>query len=223
MSENSFRTHPLIVIAATTVILTCLLAIAILTGIMPSPFARDREASRETVTAPAPKTGSALNENRSAQRSSAASEKPPRAPAPATSARAPAGATSGSAPSQTVAGSAPAKAPPVCNECGTVTSVRTVKQQGEAGLIGPIAGGVIGGVVGSQIGGGSGKTIATVIGAAGGAAAGTEIERRSKSTTHYAVGVRFNDDTTRSFTYGNEPGVQSGDRVRLVDGKLLRD
>lgn len=214
MSENSFKTHPLIVIAATTVILTCLLAIAILTGILPSPSMRDRDSTRETVTAPAPKTASALNENRSASRSSSASEKP---------ARAPAGATSGSAPSQTVAGSAPAKAPPVCNECGTVTSVRTVKQQGEAGLIGPIAGGVIGGVVGSQIGGGSGKTIATVIGAAGGAAAGTEIERRSKSTTHYIVGVRFNDGTTRSFTYGNEPGVQSGDRVRLVDGKLLRN
>ena len=90
-------------------------------------------------------------------------------------------------------------------------------------MIGPAAGTLIGGVAGSQIGSGSGKTIATVIGAGAGAAIGTEVERRSKSTTSYVVGVRMNDGTSRSFTYPNEPGVAVGDRVRVVDGRLLRD
>jgi outer membrane lipoprotein SlyB len=216
MAENTLKMHPLLIVAATTVILTCLLAIAILTGILPSPTAREREAARETATAPAPAPApkAALNANRSAVK----------APASEKADHPPTGSTSGSGSSQSIAGSGPAaNAPVVCNECGHVTSVRTVKQQGEAGLLGPIAGGAIGGLLGNQVGHGTGKTIATVVGAAGGAAAGTEIERRSKSTLHYVVGVRFNDGTTRDFTYGNEPGVQTGDRVKLVGGKLLRD
>jgi outer membrane lipoprotein SlyB len=122
-----------------------------------------------------------------------------------------------------VAGSAPATAPAVCNECGSVTSVRVVKQQGEASMIGPAAGGLLGGVVGHQIGSGRGNTIATVVGAAGGAAAGTEIERRYKSTTHYVVNVRMNDGRLRHFNYASAPGVESGDKVRVVNGRLTRE
>ena len=96
-------------------------------------------------------------------------------------------------------------------------------RQGEAGLVGAIAGGAVGGAIGSQIGGGSGKTIATIVGAAGGAAVGTEVERRYKATTSYVVGVRLNDGTTRSFTYETAPGFREGERVRVVDGRLVRE
>jgi outer membrane lipoprotein SlyB len=98
-----------------------------------------------------------------------------------------------------------------------------VKEQGEAGLIGPAAGGLLGGVVGHQIGNGRGNTIATVLGAAGGAAAGTEIERRYKSKTHYVVAVRMNDGRVRTFNYAAAPAVQTGDKVRVVKGHLVRD
>jgi len=37
------------------------------------------------------------------------------------------------------------------------------------------------------------------------------------------VGVRLNDGTTQSFTFGSAPGYQQGDRVKVVDGRLVRD
>jgi outer membrane lipoprotein SlyB len=219
MTDTTLRTHPLIVIAATTVILTCLLAIGIMTGIIPSPLSRDRGGVQDNNTSvPAPSARSNLNEDRIAALRSSTAQRERAAQRPAV------GATGGTAASGTVAGSeARPKVAAVCTHCGTVTSVRAVTKQGEAGLLGPAAGGAVGGLVGSQIGGGSGKTIATIVGAAGGAAVGTELERRHKSTTHYVVGVRLNDGTTRSFTYGSAPGLREGDKVKLVDGHLVRE
>ena len=204
--NHSMRTQPLFVAAATAVILTCLLAIGIMTGIVPSPLGRDRAVTEERADL--------------SKRPATDSRSTAKAPAAPRERKTEAvGNTRSTAPSGTVAGSAPA----VCNNCGTVTSVRAVKQQGEAGVVGPLAGGAIGGAIGSQIGGGSGKTIATIAGAAGGAAIGTEVERRSKSTTQYVVGVRLNDGTTRNFTYQSAPGVNEGDKIKVVDDRLIRD
>ena len=222
MTQNSLRAHPLMVITATTVILTCLIAIGVMTGIVPSPLAKDRVAQQDPASLTA---RGAPPDNQASTRSSIAPAKERERTAERPAARAadrPAVGSTSSAAGGSVASTAPS-APAVCNNCGTVTSVRAVKQQGEAGLVGPIAGGALGGLVGSQIGGGSGKTLATIVGAAGGAAVGTEVERRQKSTTSYVVAVRLNDGTTRSFTYGNAPGVQQGDRIRVVEGTLIRD
>lgn len=220
MSESSLRTNPLIVIAATAVILTCLIAIGMMTGIIPTPSAREQALVENTQPPPPGRT--ALTDSRTSARA--------QAPAPAPVARArtperpPQGRTSDDTPSRSVGGSGPGRnLAAVCNNCGTVTSVRTVTRQGEAGLVGPIAGGALGGLVGSQIGSGSGKAIATIAGAAGGAAIGTEVERRQKATTSYVVGVRLNDGSTQSFTFGSAPGYQQGDRVKVVDGRLVRD
>ena len=243
MNENSWRTHPLIVIAATTVILTCLLAIGIMTGILPSPMAKDRgDISVKVIERPEPATANRSNlaesvsgvpEKRSqfAERGTAATDnrttaRPSASVARERSVERPAvGATRSTPPEQPLAGNtAPApRVAAVCQNCGTVTSVRTVSRQGDAGNVGPLAGTAIGGLVGSQIGSGSGKTAATIIGAAGGAAIGTEVERRQKATTSYIVNVRLNDGTTRSFTYGSAPGYREGERVRVVDGRLVRD
>ncbi|MGZ8198093.1 MAG: glycine zipper 2TM domain-containing protein [Burkholderiales bacterium] len=228
MTNNAaLRAHPLVIIAATTLLLTCLLAIGIMTGIVPSPLNKARTAEEaSTVTGRDADTAvSATNrENRlvaegGPSREGAARERaaPERRAAEGSRATAPVGSTASST-SQSVAGTGPAA---VCNNCGTVTSVRTVRQQGEAGLLGPAAGGLVGGAVGSQIGGGSGRTIAMIAGAAGGAAVGTEVERRYKSTTHYVVGVRLNDGTHRTFTYAAAPSYRTGDRVRIVDGRLV--
>jgi outer membrane lipoprotein SlyB len=229
--DNSLRKmHPLMLIAASAVILTCLVALLMMTGILPGPGTREATVVGDTATPEVTtSTRSSLNEqinlrpNQNQNQTRTAAAPAPReraAPRPAT------GNTAPRAGGTVAGGEAPAPAPKVaavCNNCGTVTSVRAVKQQGDAGLLGPIAGGAVGGLVGSQIGGGSGKTIATIVGAAGGAAVGTEVERRHKSTTSYVVGVRLNDGSTRSFTYGSNPGVQSGDRVKVVDGQLVRD
>jgi outer membrane lipoprotein SlyB len=221
-------TSPLIVIAATTLILACLLAIGVMTGIVPSPIAKERAATGElasmTVAPPQDSVTAAQNTYAptapsAAARSEVAEPVPPtkKAPAPAV------GSTERAAPSRTVSGPAPAAATRECANCGSVVSVRGVKEQGEAGLIGPAAGGLLGSVVGHQIGNGRGNTIATVLGAAGGAAAGTEIERRYKSKTHYVVAVRMNDGRVRTFNYAAAPGVQPGDKVRVVKGHLVRD
>ncbi|HYC48929.1 MAG TPA: glycine zipper 2TM domain-containing protein [Burkholderiales bacterium] len=235
MADTSLKTHPLIVIAATAVILTCLLAIGIMTGIVPSPIGRDRGIVQGDSTAVQGRSASVEARIASQERStSATADAPQAAPRPRLSKReagTPTGATASRSPSQSVAGSEPAssaapaapKVAAVCTNCGRITSVRAVTQQGEAGLLGPAAGGAVGGLIGNQIGSGSGNTIATIAGAALGAGVGTEVERRAKSTTHYVVGVRLENGTTRSFTYRSAPGFQQGDRVRIVDGRLVRD
>jgi outer membrane lipoprotein SlyB len=229
--------HPVILIAAIAVILTCLFAIGVMTGLISSPLTRTAPADHlATATPQSPSVTSGLTrEDLFDKRTSAPApaaeprqrivEKPPAVRTPERD-RPPVGRTQDTGTGGTIAGgsaSPPTRVAAACTNCGSITSVRAVTQQGEAGLIGPAAGTLLGSVAGSQIGSGSGKTIATVIGAGAGAAIGTEVERRSKSTTSYVVGVRMNDGTSRSFTYPNEPGVAVGDRVRLVDGRLLRD
>jgi outer membrane lipoprotein SlyB len=213
MSDTSLRTHPLVVIAATTVILTCLIAIAMMVGIIPTPLMKDDAL----VSGDGSQAASASRSDLAGTTSTSGTPQDP-------AERDRVGGTSGTAPAQTVTGGAPApKIAAVCSNCGTVTSVHVVKQQGEAGLIGPAAGTAVGGLIGSQIGHGSGRTVATIVGAAGGAAVGTEIERRYKATTHHVVSVRLNDGTTRRFTYASAPAFREGDRVRVVEGRLVRN
>ena len=219
MHETRLRTHPAIVIAATTVILTCLIAVAVMLGIIPSPLVKGSASGEADINVNAPAHRPPHSEERDAPDTARTHTRDTAVETPLAR-----GGTRSTAPSQTVAGSEPApRVAAVCTNCGTVTSVQVVKQQGEAGLLGPAAGTAVGGLVGSQIGSGSGKTIATIVGAAGGAAVGTELERRYKATTQYIVGVRLNDGTTRRFTYGSAPGLREGDKVKVVEGRLVRD
>jgi len=111
----------------------------------------------------------------------------------------------------------------LCKECGTVTNVRTVKKEGEASGVGAVAGGVIGGVLGHQLGAGRGRDVATVAGAAGGAYAGHTIEKNQKATTSYVVSVKMEDGAERTFTYSQPTSYKVGDKVKIVDKKLVRD
>ena len=109
-----------------------------------------------------------------------------------------------------------------CKECGTVTSVETVKKEGEGSGVGAVLGGVAGGVLGHQVGSGRGNTAATVVGAGAGAYAGHQIEKNQKSTTNYVVHVKLEDGTNRSFTYKDSTSYKAGDKVKIVDKKLVR-
>ena len=109
-----------------------------------------------------------------------------------------------------------------CKDCGTVTDVRTVKKQGEGSGAGAVIGGVAGGVLGHQVGSGRGRDVATVAGAAGGAYVGHQVEKESKSTTSYVVHVRLDDGSNRTFTYNNPTSYKVGDKVKIVDKKLVR-
>jgi outer membrane lipoprotein SlyB len=109
-----------------------------------------------------------------------------------------------------------------CKDCGAVVDVKTIQQKGEGTGLGAVAGGVVGGVLGHQVGSGRGKDVATVAGAAGGAYAGHQIEKSAKSTTKYQVVVKMDDGSRRYFTYGSPTSYRAGDKVKIVDKKLVR-
>jgi outer membrane lipoprotein SlyB len=110
----------------------------------------------------------------------------------------------------------------VCNECGTVTDVKTVKIEGQASGVGAVTGGVLGGVVGHQVGGGRGQDLATIGGVVGGAYAGHQVEKKSKSGFRYHVFVEMEDGSSQTFKYSSKTSYQVGDRVKVKNGKLIR-
>ncbi|MBQ5941693.1 MULTISPECIES: glycine zipper 2TM domain-containing protein [unclassified Massilia] len=107
-----------------------------------------------------------------------------------------------------------------CSNCGNVESVRTIKQRAEGSGLGAAGGAVLGGLLGNQIGDGSGRKIATVAGAVGGAVVGNQVEGNMKATTSYEIRVRLDDGTLRTFRQSSPPQWRSGDRVRIVKGRL---
>ena len=109
-----------------------------------------------------------------------------------------------------------------CIDCGTVVELKSIQQEGEGSGLGAVAGGVLGGVLGHQIGSGRGNTAATVVGAAGGAYAGHQIEKNAKTTTKYQVIVKMDEGKTRYFNFSKETSYKVGDKVKVADGKLIR-
>ena len=105
-----------------------------------------------------------------------------------------------------------------CTDCGKVQSIRFVEEKGDSSGVGAVAGGVLGGVLGHQIGSGRGNTVATVAGAAGGAYVGNKVEQNKNKKSYWAVTLKMDNGTTRTFTYTNQPTVKEGERVKLVDG-----
>jgi outer membrane lipoprotein SlyB len=105
-----------------------------------------------------------------------------------------------------------------CKECGQVLSVRFVEEKGKGSGLGAVIGGVAGGVLGHQIGSGTGRTVATVAGAAGGAYVGNTVEKNKNTKSYWLVTIKMDNGNTRSFHYTNQPTVQEGERVKLIDG-----
>jgi outer membrane lipoprotein SlyB len=110
--------------------------------------------------------------------------------------------------------------PKWCGNCGNVESVRAIKQRAEGSGLGAAGGAVIGGLLGNQVGGGTGRQLATVAGAVGGAVVGNQVEGNMKATTTWEIRVRLDDGTLRTFNQSSEPQWRSGDRVRIVKGRL---
>jgi outer membrane lipoprotein SlyB len=113
--------------------------------------------------------------------------------------------------------------PAICRECGTVESIETFTEKGQASGGGAVAGGVVGAIVGNQIGRGRGKDLATVAGAVGGAIAGNEIEKNVNKVTRYRIALRMDDGTRQQLTLDAANGVAVGDKVKIVDGALIRN
>jgi len=108
-----------------------------------------------------------------------------------------------------------------CDQCGTIESITPRLVQGEAGAGGALAGAIIGGVIGHQFGSGRGNDAATVAGAAGGAITGHEIEKRRNRYTVYDLDIRMKKGELRHVTVASRENLHPGDRVEIVDGRVL--
>jgi outer membrane lipoprotein SlyB len=116
--------------------------------------------------------------------------------------------------------------PSSCALCGTVESIRTVEItveiRDEAGGAGAAAGGAAGAGAGGQTDGESHGTAVTLLGGAGGAIAGNEIEKNMKKRYAYRVTVRMDDGSYRTVSLSSPPTLVVGDKVRMVEGRLVR-
>jgi outer membrane lipoprotein SlyB len=233
------RIHPLIAAAAISVIAVSAAGVAALTGVLP----HTRASSAAAGTPVAPVTGTAATvvplPASTAPVAAPAESAPAPVAAPATvspkpkrrkttALRTPApvedrgieesAAQREDGPSQIA--QAPRPSGSVAANVGTVESVREIAQPGEGTGLGAIAGGVLGGVLGNQFGGGNGRKILTVAGAAGGAYAGHQVEKQARGTTRWEISVRLDSGALRTLSSDSAPVWRTGDRVRVVNGRL---
>ena len=187
--------HPLLATAAVCLIIMCGVAVAVMTGVLPSPMAK----GTSQVEAAADKSDTVAS--RFGQ-------------APGVRAGSSFGADNAPPPPVSVAVQR-------CGDCGVVQSVRAVKVAGQGTGVGAVGGGVVGGLVGNRFGGGNGRTALTLLGAAGGAFAGHEIEKSVRSSTSYQMTVRMENGTTRTFNSTAPYNWSEGDPVRVVNGRVV--
>jgi outer membrane lipoprotein SlyB len=184
------RVHPMMIIAASAVVLVSLTATAALMGWIPNSTGKTIDTPAATVQQEAVKvTPKETAATRVVYRQAKAEPKRYSAPA-------------------------------VCQSCGTVESVREVSTQGTSNGMGAAGGAVVGGLLGNQVGGGHGKEAMTVVGAIGGAIAGNHIEKRVKATVSYETTVHMNNGSKRTFAQATQPVWREGDKVKTVDGVL---
>jgi uncharacterized protein YcfJ len=236
------KTHPLVIVAAGTVILLCIAAIASIMGWLPSAGPANLPVASAPPPAAPPAEPAAAPQMQAAPVTPAAAPAPqakpqvavaPQPPAPIPESRytpsqpvatapVPTYMTQGNPPQMAPAPvAAPAPEPrPVCINCGVVSSISPIEKQGEGSGAGAVLGGVLGGVLGHQVGAGRGRDVATVAGALGGALVGNQVEKSNKRSVSYDVRVHMEDGSYRTVRYATEPGYRIGDKVRIENGRL---
>jgi outer membrane lipoprotein SlyB len=107
-----------------------------------------------------------------------------------------------------------------CSNCGNIESIRTITTRARGSGIGAAGGAVLGGLLGNQIGGGNGRQLATVAAAVGGAVVGNQVEGNMRAAHSYEIRVRLDDGTLRTFHQSAAPSWRTGERVRIVKGRL---
>jgi len=206
--EIQRRTHPLVIVAASTVTLFSLVGIGAVMGWIPTSVGQGSpsaaaQAPEQAESQPEP---AKPVEHRAQPKPVARAEPRHRA--------------------EQVAVTPPPPPPPpavvaaICRECAVVEDVRTVEKAGQASGVGAVGGAVVGGVLGHQVGSGRGKDLATVLGALGGAFGGNEVEKTVKKEKEYQIVVRYDDGTRGTFTQATPPAWHRGDRVRVINGAI---
>lgn len=231
MSEPTNTTSPFVIAASIAVIIASAVGVASFMGLLPSqatkpepaaitaaPAPVEPEVKTEASTPPANTSDKATVEKKPVAKHTEYATRTEHKPARKAVAKAPVAQDFGYAPRNE-----PVAAAPVCASCGTISSIRAVEQAGEGSGLGAIAGGVIGGILGHQVGGGTGKDLATIAGAVGGGYAGHQIEKKTKTTKRYEISVRMDNGGNRSFEQDIEPAFVIGDKVKVIDGALVRN
>lgn len=205
MSAVERKSAPIVTIAAIAVIIFSGVGVGVLTGVIPSSFSNSGQPDLTANPPAQTKPGGAVADRK-------ASSQPT---APHAKERVAQNEMAGRTGTHVAAAN-------VCSTCGVVQSINVAQQKGEGSGIGLVAGGVAGAVLGNQVGQGTGKDIATIAGAAGGAYAGNEIEKNLKKTARYDIVVRLDDGTTRTVTQQTQPDLRVGDKVKIVDGAVVK-
>ncbi|HEY4370834.1 MAG TPA: hypothetical protein VGN52_02760 [Burkholderiales bacterium] len=215
------RTHPMVPIAAASVIVMSLIGIGVFTGIIPTHMnseAQSPAAYSASASAPQAVAGSAAADGNAAGNAGA-----PLPPLPNSQAYAPPPPYPSSAPAASPAPAvvpAPAAAAD-CYACGHVESVRATEVQGRATGVGAVAGGVGGALIGNTIAHRRDRGPLTILGAVGGAFAGNAIEKHVRKHVVYQVHVRMDDGSLRTFSAASAGAYSSGERVRVENGGLV--
>ena len=155
LAENLKRIHPLVAVAAISVTLFSLVGMAALTGVLPTSFGANREASASDL-----QTRAELSRAEEANQAETL---------PAKKLTSKAAHQSQSAQAQQVA---------VQNNGEPAQPAHKPAAQNSPVGIG--VGALVGGVLGNQVGSGDGKTLATILGAVGGGYVGNEVAKKNQ-------------------------------------------
>jgi len=207
--ETKTRLHPLLTVAAVSLTVFSAVGIAALTGLLPHSRGSNepvvapevQKPIEHAVVMPPPAAPAAKPKPRSVARHAAE--------APRHMAEAPR------------AYEAP-KPAPLPGAGGVIESVQEIEQKGENPIAGPIIGGIAGAVLGHQFGEGRGKTVGTAVGAGAGILGGKVIEEKVRATKHWETTVRLDDGSTKTISSESQPAWHAGERVRVVEGQILK-
>jgi outer membrane lipoprotein SlyB len=94
------------------------------------------------------------------------------------------------------------KQPATCALCGTIESIKTVEVVDEAG-------------------GSPGAVAPSALDTQGGSV-GTEAERNARRRLVFRVTLRMDDGSFRAISLSSPPAFSVGDKVRVVEGRLVR-
>ncbi|HUQ25326.1 MAG TPA: glycine zipper 2TM domain-containing protein [Burkholderiales bacterium] len=224
METTKTRLHPLLTAAAISLTVFSAVGIAALTGVLPNSRGSSEPVSviapevqkpiEHAVAMPAPIAPVAPAAKPKARPRPVARHAAPVAPI----AQAPQAAEA--PPAYEAPKSAPL--PAQLGVGGVIESVQEIEKKGENPIAGPVLGGIAGAVLGHQFGEGRGKTVATAVGAGAGILGGKVIEQKVRTTKHWQVTVRLDDGSTKTVSSESQPAWHAGERVRVVDGQILK-
>ncbi|HMH18533.1 MAG TPA: hypothetical protein VK572_10350 [Burkholderiales bacterium] len=101
-----------------------------------------------------------------------------------------------------------------CSLCGAIESIRIVEVRDETKAAGEFTGAV------ADPDKGNTDATTTVLGAVGGVFAGNEMDKKTRRV--YRVTVHMDDGSFRTISLSSPPAFAVGEKVRVVEGKLVR-